>query len=181
MIEVCFTEDMKAVLSGMKGKRLVSYECRKDPFHRVYGNLRMNLEGYSIDLHNDEQVFPFFDIEEDMSCFTCELVEEGVPFIPEVEGKASVFPVDDTVSSVEILKHRINVNHGEYEVVQDMALIVRMENSVLMFARDVWFMELMTVRNDEDFSKVLSMQEIKDTWSDSGEKEVSVEEWKEVL
>ena len=45
MIEAKLTDEMKRLLSDMKDKTIVSYECEKDEgFSRVFGNMRINLD-----------------------------------------------------------------------------------------------------------------------------------------
>jgi len=181
MVKVEFTNDMYNFLSNIKGDNFISYNCIKDKFSRAYGNLRINLNNYALTISNEIKALPFFDNTEDLSCFSCEKTDLNDVFKPAIEGTPDTYKVNDVINSVEILKNIINVNHGEYVLSSDAALIIRMQTSTIMFARDIWFSELITIRNNDDYHKVISTQDIIDSLSNGGEYDVEIKESKLIL
>lgn len=174
MVNATFTDEMKELLASMVGKRFVSYECSKDSFSRAFGNMRINFNGRSIELTNEEQTFPLFDGEEDMTCFACKVVDSKRPFEPDVVAETTVTDVNKSITSIEVVTDTIEVNNGEYSIVYDMALIFHMGESVLMVSRDTWFSELITIKENDDYNQAFSVDDQKESWSNDGEYKVNV-------
>ena len=172
MIKAEFTEEMKQILSSMKGSKFISYECAIDTHNQIYSNFRINTNKNSIDILNENQVFPFLTDNEEMSCFSCSIAKG--PFKPMVIAPTIVFNVKEIINSVEILNDVINVNNGMYQISYDNALIIRTESTTYMFARDYWLSEIITVRKDDDYNQVVSEQNIIDSWSNEGEYPVDI-------
>ena len=172
MIKAEFTDDMKQILASMKGAHFKSYECAIDSHNHIYCNFRINTDKCSIEIKNENQVFPFFDDKEEMACFSCKITSE--PFKPTEITSSTVFSVKEIINSVEILNDVIDVNNGMYQVSFDNALIIRTNSTTYMFAKDVWFSEIITVRKDDNYDQVISKQEIIDSWSNEGDFSVDI-------
>ena len=176
MVKAIMTDEMRSILTGIIGSQLISYETEKEPsFSRVYGNLRINTSVGSIEVSNEEQVFPFFDDSEDMTCFSCVKVDPMIPFEPAVITDTQIIEVNNTITGVDIISDIIDINQGEYQITFDAAIIIHMGNDALMLARDTWFSELITIADNDDYDQVFSIDEVKEVWSNDGDYNVSVQ------
>ncbi|MBQ6637806.1 MAG: hypothetical protein IJH82_04035 [Lachnospiraceae bacterium] len=176
MVEAVLTNEMKVLLSKMKDKKILSYECEKDDgFSRTFGNLRINLDTFSIEITNEEHTLPFFEGEEDVTYFECKEVNPQEVFVPYVVTETAVKEVNQIITGIELINDTINVNDGEYEISFDEAIIIHMDTDTLMLARDTWFSEIISIRDNDDYNQIFSVDEVKEEWSNEGEKSVSIE------
>lgn len=176
MVKATLTDDMIKLLSSTIGKHLVSYECEQDDgFSRTFGNIRINFEGLSIEITNEEHTLPFFGEKEDMTYFMCTEVDPSSHFVPAIITETKVRNVGKTVSSIEIISDSVSVNNGEYEITFDEAIVFHMGEDVLMLARDIWFSEIISIADNDDYDHIFSIEELKDAWSNDGEDEVKIQ------
>ena len=185
MVYATFTHEMRALLRNMKNDVLVSVEYlpeEADP-NAAYGILRIHMGTCDIDLINEQQPFPFYDSAEDMSRFACRKVNQGDPFRPAVVSskKTERLEINETVTQVEIINDVIRVNHDECAISFDVALVIRTSRHVYMFARDIWFSEVISIRNDDDYERVFSMRNLMESWSNEGEETVEIERTRTAL
>ena len=185
MVYAIFDHEMQVLLRDMKNDILHSIEYLPEEIssHAAYGILRIHLGTCDIDLINEQQPFPFYDGTEDMSCFACHKVNKGVPFQPAVisSKKTEILEVNETITQVEIMNDVIHINHDEYTVSFDIALIIHTSHHVYMFARDVWFSEIISIRNDDDYECVFSMRNLVESWSNEGEETVEIDRTRTML
>lgn len=175
MVKVQFSEEMLFMLMEMKGKKFISFECENDKrFSRSYGNLRINVSDYAIELKNEEEERPFFEGTEEISGFSCEKDDPSKKFQLMVSTDTRVVPVDEVICSVDIVTDTINVNHGEYEIEFDEALIIQTESKLIMFSRDTWFSEVITISDHDDYDSVYPIASVIEDWNDYGEATVEV-------
>lgn len=175
MLHAGFTPEMKAVLSNLKGRCLESYECVSNRFGScTYGNLRLNVDDIAIDIGNEPKVFPFFGGEEDVAYFSCALVNQNESFKPYLKADTKRFKVNKSISQVELLSDHIDVNHGEYQVDFDIALVLHLDDKILMFARGIWFAEEIFIANNDNYEAIFSRESLMESWSNDGDYEVKV-------
>ena len=182
MIEIGFTKNMKNILRNIKGEQLVSLEYGKDPVENaIYGNFRLNFSEFSVEVTNEIKPQLFFGETEDMSGFECFVTEQNSPFKPDVVSDVQIIPVAENITAVEIATDEININQGEYSVSFDTSLIIRTTGQIFMFTRDVWFSEVMTISQNDDYNSVIPIKEVADSWTNEGEFKVNVKRIKEIL
>lgn len=182
MVDARFTKEMIDILSDMKGKTFVSYECDEGHgFPRAYGNFRINLDGYSVEVSNEIHGLPFFDTVEDIAVFVCKQVDSKTLYVPGVIGEIRTEPIEEIIESVEIITDEINVNNGEYEIVFDTALIIRTEYQTIMFSRDVWFSEVINISDNDDYDSVYPINSVIEHWNNEGDYDVSVKRIKRFI
>lgn len=182
MIEMKFTQEMVDMISAMKGQTMVSYQCAEiDEWSRTFGNFRINMEDYSIDVSNEEKEIPFFDATEEVTGFECEKVHSQTEYTPGVLTDVQVIPVEEKIQSIEIITDEINVNHGEYEIAFDTALIIHTEYQTIMFSRDVWFSEIIHISDNDDYDSVYPIDSVIEHWNNEGDYEVDVQRTKMTL
>lgn len=175
MVDARFTKEMIKNLSNMKGKTFISFECDEGHgFPRAYGNFRINLDDYSIDISNEIKGLPFFDAEEEIAVFSCEKVDSKKPYEPGVIGEIRTVYIEETIKSIEIITDEINVNNGEYEIIFDTAIIINTEYQTIMFSKDVWFSEVINITNNDDYDSVYPIDSVIEHWNNDGDYEVVV-------
>lgn len=182
MIDARFTDEMKHLLANMRGHEFVSYQCDKgNGFPRAYAKIRLRLDDCCIDLSNEVRGLPFFGETEEIAVFSCESAGFGSSFEPGVIGETRVEPLGGIVESVEIAADRISVNGGEYEIVFDMALIVRMEQRTVMFSKGVWFSEVIDISEGDDLDSIYPVESVKEHWNNFGDWKVEVKRTRQKL
>ncbi len=180
MIKAILTGEMKKSLRELIGKNFVSYECGKT-FNTAYGNLRINTSGVSIEITNLEKEMPFFDGTEEVAVLQCEKIGSNKPFQPYCIEPFQIYEVGEIIKSIEIIKDKINVNNGEYEIAFDRAIVIRMEKGILMFSRGIWFSEEIAISENDQYDTLFPIEEVVDAWSNEGEYMVRVERFIETL
>ncbi len=182
MIYATITNKEKDILMKLIGKTFTSYECEDyGETSCIYGNLRIYAEDYSVEIINEEDSFDFFDTKEDVTHFKIKTVNPNVKFKPEVIKETKIFPVNNIIKSIEIIKDEINVNHGEYEITFDMAIIFKFENSILMFSKDLWFLKDITISKNDNLDLIIPINEVIESFSNEGEYDVVVKRKREIL
>ena len=182
MIDMRFTQEMVDIISSMKNRTIISYQCAEiDDWSRTYGNFRINLEGYSIEFTNKIKEVPFFGATEDVAGFECKQIDPKTAYTPGIIREIQVVPVEEKVQSVEIITDKINVNHGEYEIAFDNAIIIRTEYQIIMFSRDIWFSETINISDNDDYDSVYPIASVIEHWNNDGEYDVKVKRTKKTL
>ena len=175
MIEMKLTDEMIDILKSIKGKKILSLQCSKiDEWSRTYGNFRINFIDFSIDFTNEIRTVPFFDSIEDVAGFECVKTNNDTQFTPGIDRKIQVVPFDEEILSIEIINDEIEVNNGEYQVSFDEAILIHTEARTIMFAKTVWFSELIYILFKDDYDKIYSVESVKRDWSNGGDYKVSV-------
>ena len=173
MIYVTLNKNMEEMLRTIKGSNFISYECGKK-FNTAYGNLRINTDALSIELSNIIKEMPFFDSIDDIACLECKISNSTFEFKPYCIEPFDKFIIDAKNNSIEIINDVINVNEGEYEISFDRAIIFRTEKKDIMFSRDVWFSEVITISENDDYNTIYPIDEVIDVWSNQKENKVNV-------
>ena len=170
-----FTIDMQDILKEMKGKTFKSIECFKTTTDSVYGKCRLNLGTFAVDLYNYIHTMPFFGALEDIPFFTCERMDKKSIFKPCEQGRtAHVYMIDEKIIGVEIVNDLINVNHGEYEISLDQALIIRTKYNVYSFYKSWMYSELINLSSDQENAFVYDLDKVKYDWSGRGADPIEV-------
>lgn len=178
MIRAEFTEKMQKILSDMKEKMFLFLECDfewDDDNKGIYGNFRIYVDNYAIDFRNEVVALPFFGRIEDLSCFSCEIVRDNTPFKPFILTRvAKKYEINEKIVSMSILRDEVNINNDQEKFSFDVALIIKTDKKIYMFARDIWFSELITLEYSEDYDKIFSIEDVIDSFSNEGEYDVKV-------
>ena len=185
MVYATFNNEMRTLLRDIKGKVLVGVEYlpEKNDCDAAYGILRIHLENYNIDLVNEQKPFPFYDGVEDMSCFACHKTDKMASFKPFVisSQKSKFIGIHKMITRVEIMNDVIHINHDEYVISFDVALIIHTADHIYMFARDVWFSEIISIRDNDDYERVFSMRDLIESWNNEGESVVKIDRTRTAL
>lgn len=180
MTNLTFTPDMIDLLRTFKSAQLLSYEC-VETYNCIYGNLRINTSQGAIELTNLERTTPFFDDEEELSCFECTSVAPATPFKPLINDSTVTHPICEKIVGIDLIRDYVTVNDGEYELLFDQAVVFHTETKTVMFSRHVWFSEDIMVSDNNDYDTLFPIEEVIDTLSNEGEYKVRVSRTIEVL
>lgn len=176
MVQAVFSHEMREVLKNMAGHEFISYEYGEDAVPgTAYGNIKLNFDDGSIDLRCEETPLPFFGEMEDVACFTCRRISSDDPFVPAVITSTNQVFINERIVSVSIITDNIDIDQGKYNFVFDVAVIIHCEHHTIMFARGIWFSEVITISYDDDYEMVFPMQRIIESWSNEGEYDVQVQ------
>lgn len=182
MNNAIFTEEMLTVLAEMKGKTFKSYECVKMGTSMTYGKCRLNLGTFSIDLYNYVHTMPFFGAVEDIPYFSCERMDKNSEYVTcEKNSIPHVYMIDEKIQSVEIVNDEINVNHGEYQITIDQALIIKTKDNVYSFYKDWMYSEVINIAVDRSDETVYPEEKVYNEWSDNGSDYTEIKRTRKVL
>ena len=182
MEKAIFNAEMRNILKSIIGKTFVSYECEdSDGPNMTYGNFRINTDVEAIDVSNETKVMPFFDAEEDVACFACIKADPGNPYVPDVVTSTRTVPVQGIIRAVSLVNDAINVNNGEYQITFDQALIIRTDDRIFMFSKDIWFSEMIKISDTDDYDNIYPIASVIEDWNNDGEYIVTVNRTREDL
>ena len=174
MIKAKFSSEMLKILKGMVGKDLCSYECGNMVPNEAYGNLRINLNDFAIEILNEVNELPFYDSTEDISYFTCQKKSLRKSFKPYCEEPSEKHLINENVLSVHIIEDNISINDGEYDISFDMAIIIETNKHKYVFSRGWFFSETIDISVDKEFDDVYPISRVVEDWSDEGDNKVNV-------
>ena len=168
MINAKFTEEMQALLKGLKGKTFKSYIYNKEGrFERAYGNLRIVLGRSAIDVMCVQHpVDDYFGEPEDMAYFTCEPVDPKSSFIPYIDGRPLAYMVDEVITGVELVNDYVNYYDGDCIIDMDIALVIRTKYHTFTFSRGIWFDETISIAIGEADEEPRGIASIEKLWYD---------------
>lgn len=173
MIQATLNKEMIDLLKKLISSRFTSYECAKK-YNTTYGNMRINTDKASVELSNIQKTIPFFDIEEDIAVLECFKSDPNTEFKPYCIEPFEQYEVDEIITEIKIVNDIIDVNHGEYKISFDRAVIFKTDKSTLMFSRDIWFSEVINISENEDYDAVYSIDEAVEAWSNDGDNKVDI-------
>ena len=174
MVKAKFSSEMLKLIKEMVGKVFYSYECGTVVLDEVYGNLRINLDNFAIEILNEVNEMPFYDSTEDISYFTCEKKSLSKSFKPYCGETSEKHLINDTILAVYIVDDTISINNGEYDINFDMAIIIETSKHKYMFSRGWFFSESIVISVDKKLDDVYPVGRVVEDWSDEGDNLVKV-------
>lgn len=174
MTNTILTLEMKKMLKRMVGEFLLDYECTKINDTETFGNIRLYLDGLTLEITNEVHEEKIFNEDEDITYFEVKEVDKNAPFKPYLVKDFKKFPVNKTITGLEIINDQIDVENGTYTFSYDQALVIHMGNDVLMLARDVWFIETIFITSNDNLEEVCPLSDIIETMSCNDEYDVKI-------
>ena len=171
MTNATLDKNMIELLKNLKNTKFISYECGKI-FNLASGNLKINTDKISLEITNFLKEDLFFDENEEFAVFECK--KSNSKFKPYCDTTLKKFGIEENIINIEIINDFISVNNGEYEFSYDQAIIIKTQNKTIMFSRDVWFSEVITISDNDNYDDVFPISEVKETFSNYGEYKVEV-------
>ena len=173
MIKAKFSEDMLCILQSTIGQTLLGYECADESSNEtVYGNLRLYFNKSVIDLYNAEKDFE--GIDDELSCFSCKLVQDNSPFEPFIVSDTKFVNLTATILGIEIISDEVVVNYGGSVIDFDSALVFHTDKGNFTFGRCQWFSEVIFTSFNEDYDTIFPTKSVIESWENEGQNHVEV-------
>ncbi len=171
---------MIEMLKGIVGKRFLSVETDASAEGQSYSEARLNFDGTSILLKNEEEEIAMFENEEvpyeEAAKFTCSISDPNQPFSPGVVGVGvKKLDVGKLVAGVEIVSDTITCAEQGITIIMDMAVVVRTESHAYIFSKShVWFDEVIYINVDKSIDEICPVFSDLSLWNNDGEYKVSI-------
>lgn len=179
-INAQFNDEMKDILSSMKGKTLKAITGVFDNgFKQVFGNIRLVLGQYVVDIENNlyPVVLPSMqggDFNAEYAKFTCTKKNQKDLFKPYVVSKPLSFMFNEQIDDIMIIRDEITVSSGEHHFI-DQALVIKTNVNAITISKPCWCMEHMNICISDKIEGVISIKDVKEDWSGEGQYSVDVD------
>ncbi len=173
MVYMTLTKEMENMLKSIINSTFISYEC-DDFVISTYGNFRINTDKISIEVTNIEKIVPFFDYEEEVAGFECQIVDKNTKFSPYCITDSAEIKVGSLIKEIEIVNDSIYLNDGEFEISFDQAIILKTEAKTIMFSRSAWFSEDILIDEHDDYDSIYPVSEERELFENEDTNKVKI-------
>lgn len=172
-----FSQEEEALLERAKGSRLLSIDAvLAAPPDNSWNTVRLHFDDFDIDVNNylhNVVVDEFGSLEEFGLLSVAESAKETLS-IPEVGTDTTVMTIDALVYSVTVVNDIAEV-YGDGKLVAKLeypqAIAFRTESGVIMLDKEVWFSELLVIKQGERIGDLLYDESV--NWEDDPEEDPS--------
>lgn len=172
-----FSQEEEALLERAKGLRLLSIDAvLAAPPDNSWNTVRLHFDDFDIDINNylhNVVVDEFGSLEEFGLLSVAESAKETLN-IPEVGTDTTVMAIDALVYSVTVVNDIAEV-YGDGKLVAKLeypqAIAFRTESGVIMLDKEVWFSELLVIKQGECIGDLLYDESV--NWEDDPEEDPS--------
>ena len=172
-----FSQEEEALLERAKGSRLLSIDAvLAAPPDNSWNTVRLHFDDFDIDVNNylhNIVVDEFGSLEEFGLLSVAESAKETLS-IPEVGTDTTVMTIDALVYSVTVVNDIAEV-YGDGKLVAKLeypqAIAFRTESGVIMLDKEVWFSELLVIKQGERIGDLLYDESV--NWEDDPEEDPS--------
>ena len=173
MVYMTLTKEMEDMLKSIINSTFISYEC-DDFVISTYGKFRINADKISIEVTNIEKIVPFFDYEEEVAGFECQIVDKNTKFSPYCITDSAEIKVGSLIKEIEIVNDSIYLNDGEFEISFDQAIILKTEAKTIMFSRSAWFSEDILIDEHDDYDSIYPVSEERELFENEDTNKVKI-------
>lgn len=172
-----FSQEEEALLERAKGSRLLSIDAvLAAPPDNSWNTVRLHFDDFDIDVNNylhNVVVDEFGSLEEFGLLSVAESAKETLS-IPEVGTDTTVMTIDALVYNVTVVNDIAEV-YGDGKLVAKLeypqAIAFRTELGVIMLDKEVWFSELLVIKQGERIGDLLYDESV--NWEDDPEEDPS--------
>ena len=172
-----FSQEEEALLERAKGSRLLSIDAvLAAPPDNSWNTVRLHFDDFDIDVNNylhNVVVDEFGSLEEFGLLSVAESAKETLS-IPEVGTDTTVMTIDALVYNVTVVNDIAEV-YGDGKPVAKLeypqAIAFRTESGVIMLDKEVWFSELLVIKQGERIGDLLYDESV--NWEDDPEEDPS--------
>ena len=172
-----FSQEEEALLERAKGSRLLSIDAvLAAPPDNSWNTVRLHFDDFDIDINNylhNVVVDEFGSLEEFGLLSVAESAKETLS-IPEVGTDTTVMTIDALVYNVTVVNDIAEV-YGDGKLVAKLeypqAIAFRTESGVIMLDKEVWFSELLVIKQGERIGDLLYDESV--NWEDDPEEDPS--------
>jgi hypothetical protein len=139
MVDLTINEEMKEILSSMKGKTLKSIEGNYWFLCKEFSEIvRLNLGQYAVELYVDYVAVKWMwgadgPVDDEENCFVIQKFDLNERNYPE-GWKITQFLKDEKISEVVLVRDTIKTNRGD-EIVSDSGIVIRTNEKVYSISR----------------------------------------------
>lgn len=170
MIRATFSDSMISMLKSFIGYEFNSYECASIG-KGAYGNLRIQINGELYEIRNQQGIVTMNHESVDLSSLS--IAKAVGKFEPVCGEQLSLNIIDDIIQDVQIVQDSVILSNGD-KILMDMAVVFKTKYRVIMFSRDAWFSEFITISDTSDLDSVYPICRAKDSWRNDDESEVII-------
>lgn len=171
------SQEEEALLERAKGSRLLSIDAvLAAPPDNSWNTVRLHFDDFDIDVNNylhNVVVDEFGSLEEFGLLSVAESAKETLS-IPEVGTDTTVMTIDALVYNVTVVNDIAEV-YGDGKLVAKLeypqAIAFRTESGVIMLDKEVWFSELLVIKQGERIGDLLYDESV--NWEDDPEEDPS--------
>lgn len=172
-----FSQEEEALLERAKGSRLLSIDAvLAAPPDNSWNTVRLHFDDFDIDVNNylhNVVVDEFGSLEEFGLLSVAESAKETLS-TPEVGTDTTVMTIDALVYNVTVVNDIAEV-YGDGKLVAKLeypqAIAFRTESGVIMLDKEVWFSELLVIKQGERIGDLLYDESV--NWEDDPEEDPS--------
>ena len=180
MIISCISEEEKAILKSLIGKKLDCIKSEhKDSWNRIFGNLAIITKDSEVEIRNELTETEYFGDTEDVSKFKIRNISVENPFVLMVEAPVFETVVAEMITDIIIIRDEICVNNSDgkliYDITMDQAIIIKTPDSSYVISRE-WSLEeeLIFLKSANYIESVYSIDDVISEWSDEDDGTVAV-------
>ncbi|MDO4438772.1 MAG: hypothetical protein Q4B86_04920 [Eubacteriales bacterium] len=170
MIYATFNDSMISMLRSFIGCEFNSYKYVSIG-NGTYGNLHIQINGEPYEIRNQQGIVMMNNEFVDLSSLSIKKV--AGEFEPVCGDQISINIINDIIQDVQIFQDSVCLSSGD-EILMDMAVVFKTKHTDIMFSRDVWFSEFITISETSDFDSVYPICRAKDSWRNDDESEVII-------
>ena len=167
MVDLTINDEMKDILSTIKGKTLKSFEGKydfdRDEFKEI---VRLNLGRYSVELYVDFADIEWFWgadhlVDDEDNCFVIQKFNSNERRYPE-GWKVTQFLRDERISEVILVRDTIETNRGDV-IVSDTGIVIRTNEKVYSISRS-WID--LRIKESDRIDMPLSVADVTEQYTD---------------
>lgn len=171
MIEARFSPQMKEILKKLKGEEFISYGSKEISVDGSAYNGAINLQTSNVTLRisNEGKQIPWFkgETKEEVFSFSCEKID--------VLKDGKVIFVKEKIDEVSLIYDTITIPEKNYQIVFDMALIIKTEKHLYLISREWHFLECLNINLDKDYDDIYPIKKVMEDWNNFGNWQVDVD------
>ena len=168
MVDLTINDEMKDILSSMKGKTLKSFEgdywFGRDEFTCI---VRLNLGQYAVELDVDYVAIKLmwgadYPVDDEENCFVIQKFDLNERNYPE-GWKITQFLKDERISEVILVRDIVKTNRGE-EIVSDTGIVIRTNENVYSISRIGIDLQ---IKESDRIDMPLSVADVREQYTDN--------------
>lgn len=173
MIDTTFSTTEYSLLNKTVSHKLDTIiSSASDEWSRIYGNLCLKFDDFSLELNNEEISIPFYDTYEELALFKLREITPSQPFNPLVintplENKS----IGEIIEEVIIVEDEILTTNSLSEPLYDIktvtAIIFKTPKQYISLGREWFFSELITLSQSNTYlDKLYPISKVIEDWTD---------------
>lgn len=143
-----------------------------DEWNRIYGNLCLKLDDFSLEINNEENSIPFYDTYEDIALFKIREITSTQPFVPiEISTPLENNIINEIIEEIIIVEDEICTTNSNkkmlYNIKTVTTIIFKTATQYIILGREWFFSELITFSQSKTYTdKLYPITMVIKDWTD---------------